>query len=66
MLVLCRKEQESIRISDEIMIRVLSIQGNRVRIGIDAPAGIAIVRSKLTNAGSGPVPHARRDSRSIH
>jgi len=65
MLVLCRKEQESIRISDEIIIRVLSIQGNRVRIGIDAPAEMTIVRSELTNAGNAPVPHACRESRSI-
>lgn len=52
MLVLCRREQEAIRVSDDITIRILAIQGRRVRIGIDAPPQTKIVRSELTDAKS--------------
>ena len=44
MLVLSRKEQESLKIGDEIEVTVVSIQGDRVRLGITAPKDISIVR----------------------
>lgn len=40
MLVLSRKPGEKVLIADEITISVLSVQGNRVRLGIEAPANI--------------------------
>ena len=47
MLVLSRKRGESICIGDEITVRVISVYGNRVKIGIDAPSGYRILRAEL-------------------
>ena len=47
MLVLSRKQQESIRISDNIIVTVLVIKRNNVRIGIDAPKEIPVLRTEL-------------------
>ena len=47
MLVLTRKAGEKIVINDNVVIEVLEIQGNRVRIGIQAPRGITILRQEL-------------------
>jgi carbon storage regulator len=47
MLVLGRKVGEAIHIGDQITIKVVAISGNRVRIGIDAPQDIQIVREEL-------------------
>jgi carbon storage regulator len=44
MLVLTRKEDEVIKIGDDITIHVKRISGNRVRIGIVAPKDMKIVR----------------------
>jgi len=47
MLVLSRKPGEKIHIGTDITITVASVQGNRVRIGIEAPDQISIVRNEL-------------------
>ncbi len=48
MLVLSRKDGESILIpSQEIVIKVLEIRGNKVRIGISAPADTAVYRQEV-------------------
>jgi carbon storage regulator len=47
MLVLTRKAGERIVIDDSIVVEVLEVQGNRVRIGIQAPAGVTILREEL-------------------
>lgn len=47
MLVLSRKKEESIRIGDEITIKVISVKGGGVRLGIEAPRDVSIVRSEL-------------------
>ena len=47
MLVLSRKRQESIRISDDIVVTVLEIQRNKVRLGIEAPKEIPVLRTEL-------------------
>ena len=47
MLVLCRKSTESIHIGDSVVVTVLEIRGNNVRIGIDAPKEIPVLRSEL-------------------
>ncbi len=53
MLVLSRKLMERIQIGDDVVITVLEIRGSRVRIGIDAPKEIAVMRTELRNAMSG-------------
>jgi len=47
MLVLSRRKSEQIRIGDEILIKVIDVKGGTVRIGIDAPPEIPIIRSEL-------------------
>jgi carbon storage regulator len=47
MLVLSRKLGEAIHIGDKIKITVMRIQGSRIRIAIDAPAEIRILRGEL-------------------
>jgi carbon storage regulator len=47
MLVLTRKVGEKIHIGDGITVTVLDVKGARVRIGIDAPGDIRIVRGEL-------------------
>jgi carbon storage regulator len=46
-LVLGRKENESIHIGDEIVVKVVSIENGIVKLGIDAPKNISIVRDEL-------------------
>ncbi len=48
MLVLSRKLNESILIDGGIRITVVDIQGNRVRIGIEAPRSVGVFRQELT------------------
>lgn len=47
MLVLTRKHQEQIRIGDNITLTILRIKGNAVRIGIEAPREVRVVRGEL-------------------
>src|SRR3982751_805892 len=47
MLVLTRKSNQSIMIGDEIEISVLSIMGEKVRIGIQAPREIPVFRKEV-------------------
>ncbi len=47
MLVLTRKTQERIQIGDDVVITVVRIKGNTVRVGIEAPREIRVVRGEL-------------------
>ncbi|MEX1041676.1 MAG: carbon storage regulator [Pirellulaceae bacterium] len=47
MLVLSRKEGQDIVLGDNIVVRVMRTQGNRVQIGIEAPADVRITRGEL-------------------
>lgn len=50
MLILQRKEGESLLIGDEIEISILSVEAGRVRLAIEAPKSISILRSELKKA----------------
>ena len=50
MLILSRKEDESIVIGDNITIKIISIEKGLVKLGIDAPSEITILRSELLDA----------------
>jgi carbon storage regulator len=50
MLVLSRREKESIVIGDRITVTVVEIRGNQVRLAIDAPKEIRVLRSELVDA----------------
>jgi len=47
MLVLSRKRQQDILIGDDIKITVLKVKGNTVRLGIEAPRDLRVVRGEL-------------------
>lgn len=47
MLVLSRKESQRIRLGESIVVTVVKISGDKVRIGIDAPADLLVLRDEL-------------------
>ncbi len=47
MLVLTRKANQSIRVGKDITITIVKIQGNSIRIGIEAPREVRVVRGEL-------------------
>ena len=47
MLVLSRKSEQAIQIGDSITITILNVKGKTVRVGIEAPRGIRVIRSEL-------------------
>jgi len=47
MLILTRRAGESIMVGDEVTITVLGINGNQIRIGIDAPRQITVHRKEV-------------------
>ena len=49
MLVLSRKMNQSIMIGDEIEITVLSVSGEKVRLGIKAPREVPVYRDEVYN-----------------
>jgi carbon storage regulator len=50
MLVLNRKQGQGVNIDDQIKVRILSVNGNRVRIGIEAPQDVRIHREEIYKA----------------
>jgi carbon storage regulator len=51
MLVLSRKRNEAIVINGDIRIMVVDIRGNQVRLGIEAPDSVGILRKELCDRG---------------
>ena len=47
MLILTRRPMESIHIGHDVTVTVLSIRGNQVRIGIQAPLSVVIDRAEI-------------------
>jgi carbon storage regulator len=47
MLVLSRKESQRIRLGDSIVITIVKISGDKVRVGIDAPSNVLVLRDEL-------------------
>lgn len=47
MLVLSRKKGESIMIGDQVEVKVLSIDGDQVKLGIVAPKSVKVHRSEI-------------------
>lgn len=50
MLVLSRKSNEIIKIGDDIELRILEVKGDSVRIGIEAPKSVEILRGELVQS----------------
>lgn len=47
MLVLSRNEDESIRIGADVVVTIRKIKGNQVRVAIDAPRAVKVLRTEL-------------------
>ncbi|PIC79854.1 carbon storage regulator [Sporosarcina sp. P18a] len=47
MLVLSRKAGDTIKIADNIEVKILEVKGETVRVGIEAPKSVDIVRGEL-------------------
>ncbi|HEX5104582.1 MAG TPA: carbon storage regulator [Pirellulaceae bacterium] len=47
MLVLSRKETERIRLGDSIVVTVVRVAGDKVRLGIEAPPDVLVLREEL-------------------
>lgn len=52
MLVLSRKEGESIHIGDDIVITVVELRSDKVRLGFDAPKSVNIIRDNAIKTGA--------------
>ncbi len=68
MLVLTRKSNQSIMIGDEIEVSVLSVMGEKVRIGIQAPQKVPVFRKEIyleihREAGTATAERGRRGAR---
>ena len=53
MLVLSRKSEQSIQIGDNIRVTILRVKGNRVRVGVEAPEQVHIMRGELEQIARG-------------
>ena len=47
MLVLSRKESEKIRLGDSIVVTIVRVSGDKVRLGIEAPPNVLVLRDEL-------------------
>ena len=56
MLVLSRQCDESIVIAEDIVVTIVDIRGDKVRLGIKAPAEVPVHRSEIFNAIRSAVP----------
>ena len=66
MLVLSRKKDEKIVIGDSITLMVIEIRGDKVRLGIEAPRDVKVVRGELKEeCESLPVSTHKMESRPI-
>jgi carbon storage regulator len=50
MLVLSRKRDEKIVIGDQIVVTIVDVRGDKVRIGIEAPASVSVHRQEVFDA----------------
>jgi carbon storage regulator len=55
MLVLTRKTEQKIFIGPDVVVTVVAVKGNRVRIGIEAPKHVRVLRGEVP--AWGPQPH---------
>lgn len=66
MLVLTRRIGEEIAIDSTIRVRVLSINGNQVRLGVTAPVNIGVWRSELVANAKPPADCASTQAKELH
>ena len=55
MLVLSRKQNQRIRVGDSVVVTVVRVSGDKVRIGIEAPHSMRVLRDELDDDSIGDV-----------
>jgi carbon storage regulator len=51
MLVLSRATNEKIRIGKDVVVTIVRVKGRRVRVGIEAPRGVKVLRDEIPDDG---------------
>jgi carbon storage regulator len=59
MLVLNRKPNERIRIGQDIVVTIVRVSGGAVRVGVDAPRDIRVMRDELPSDGPDDGPEVQ-------
>ncbi|MFA7250120.1 MAG: carbon storage regulator CsrA [Dehalococcoidia bacterium] len=67
MLILTRKAEQGIVIDGNVVLRVLAVDGERVKIGVEAPRSITVLREELLTevADANQAAAARSGDRSV-
>jgi carbon storage regulator len=65
MLVLSRKVGERILLGDDIRITVVRVSGGGVRLGIEAPSSVSVVREEVALSEHSPTPPKSESSLSV-
>lgn len=47
MLILSRRESERVYLGDDIVLTIVRVNGDKVRIGVEAPSNVKILRTEL-------------------
>ena len=66
MLILTRKAEQGIVIDNRIVIRILAVDGERVKIGIEAPEAVSVLREELIEQIAGANREATQAGRGQH
>lgn len=59
MLIINRRTGEKLRLNTDIVVTVLSVHGNQVKIGIDAPASVIVDREEIHQRRAAGIPHPK-------
>jgi len=65
MLVLSRKQKQQIKIGDDVVLTVLQVKGNTVRLGIEAPKEIHVIRGELEDSRASKQTGATAESENV-
>jgi carbon storage regulator len=63
MLVLSRKVGQRIRLGDGIVVTVLDLRGGQVRLGIEAPEDVVVLRDEIHDQWRESAPPTRRPAK---
>ena len=59
MLILARRVNQSVMIGDDIEVKIVHLQGGQVKIAIDAPREVSVIRKELLERDSPSTQHER-------